>query len=165
MLFRSRQQGYTGQIIALTDLTQPEDEKRCLEAGCDKYVPKPYTQQDLATLLKSVKAEPLLSQFHDDASFAPLIEAFIAELPQQIRSLEEALAKRDLQQLEEITRRLKAQGSSYGFEPITEEAQPIEESVIHGADLDAVREAVGKLIQTCRLVRSSSEQGKEKAES
>ncbi|MFQ5853187.1 MAG: response regulator [Candidatus Binatia bacterium] len=34
-------------ILAATGLAMPGDQERCLEAGCDDYIPKPFTHRDL----------------------------------------------------------------------------------------------------------------------
>ena len=42
-----RQDGYDGQIIALTAHAMKQDEARCLEAGCDHYLSKPINRDVL----------------------------------------------------------------------------------------------------------------------
>jgi len=44
-----RQAGYTGQIIAITAHTDAYDKSMCLQAGCDRYLPKPVDRETLLT--------------------------------------------------------------------------------------------------------------------
>ncbi len=46
-----REEGITIPIIALTSNTTKEDERRCLETGCDDYLPKPVDRLRLAEKL------------------------------------------------------------------------------------------------------------------
>jgi CheY-like chemotaxis protein len=54
-------------IIAITDLAQPDDRYRCLEAGADRYLSKPLKLKLLATtiqeLLSPSSPSPNLQQF------------------------------------------------------------------------------------------------------
>lgn len=49
---RLRQSGYTGTITALTANATAEDQQKCLEAGMDDFLAKPYRMQDLAQVLQ-----------------------------------------------------------------------------------------------------------------
>jgi len=149
-----RSRGYTGLIAAATALTQPEDAERCISAGCDKYLPKPFTRAELSALLVSLRAEPLFSTFHDDPSMRDLVREFVTELPQRVRKMDEAVAGGDASGVKTVARTLKAEGTSYGFDIITEVAEGIEKDVIAGKDLAEVRKDVDRLAKLCTRVRT-----------
>jgi CheY-like chemotaxis protein/HAMP domain-containing protein len=50
-----RQQGYSGQIIAITGHTRSYDREKCLDAGCDQYVCKPVDRDTLLSLVGVVE--------------------------------------------------------------------------------------------------------------
>ena len=110
-----RSRGFSGVVAAATGLTKPGIREKCLEAGCDLYFAKPLTESDFVTLLGSIRAEPLFSNFHDDLSMRPLIHEFVAELPAGLRALEKAMVDQDVATLEVLARRFKAECSGYGF--------------------------------------------------
>lgn len=151
-----RSHGYLGMIVAMTALTQPEDQQRCLEAGCDRYLSKPFTRDDLARLIQSLRDEPLFSSFAEDPEMAELINGFVMALPAQIRALEAATVAADTQNLVNLTRHIKASGSSYGFEVLTETADTIEKTILKGGGIKDVREEVDRLVKLCLQARSSA---------
>ena len=85
-----------------------------------------------------------------------MINAYVETLPTKVRALEEGLVKNDLKCLESMTRTLKAEGSGYGFEVITEAATKIETALINGATVEDVRREVAALMKLCNQARASS---------
>ena len=151
-----RESGYTGLIVADTALTQPEDRQRCLQAGCDRYIAKPYSREDLAKLIESLRQEPLFSTFQNDVSMRDLIDAFVAELPAKVRALEEAMVSQDAKKLESLVRSLKGAAGGYGFEPITELAAKLESALIQNTPIGQLQESLNELLNWCLLARSSA---------
>lgn len=151
-----REKGYTGTIIAVTAMTRPEDRQRCLDAGCDKYIPKPFKRKDLDDLLQALREEPLISSHQDDPQMVDVISAYVQELPGKVRAVEEAMARKDAKALESVVRMLKGEGSAYGFEIITETAARIETAILEGADLGSVAADTKELVKLCMHARSSA---------
>jgi len=151
-----RENGYVGTVAAATALTQPGDRERCLAAGCDYYLRKPYTEKDLTDLLELVGKEPLYSSLAGDAAMAPLIDAFIASLSARVREVEEAVSANEAQQLQTLLRRLKGEGGSFGFEVISDKAAQIEAALVTGTQIEPLRKEVDGLIRLCLQARSSA---------
>ncbi len=149
-----RSKGYSGLIIAATGMTGDEDRKRCLEAGCDRYLPKPFMREDLSQLLMSMREEPLYSTLADDPHMIGLIESFVVELPQRVRELEVALVSKDLKLVEQISRTLKSRGTSYGYEIITELAGIVETRLIAGDSIENTKPDIDKLLKMCAQARA-----------
>lgn len=150
-----RSTGYAGTIVALTALTGPDDKDRCLEAGCDQYLAKPHTIDDLKTVVRAVNQEPLYSTLADDPMMTDLVVEFISGLRGKIKAIEEARANNDVGALEKLARTMKGEAGGYGFEPITDAAGDLEKSV-RGGDLKQIAGCVAELVRWCLLVRSSA---------
>jgi len=154
-----RNRGYTGTIAAATARTQPEDAENCLSAGCDKYFPKPFSRDELADLLTALRQEPLFSGFHDEPSMKKLVREFVSELPARIRRMEEATGKEDPGTVNSMARLLKAEGTSYGFDIITEVAEEVEQAVLAGKAWTDIKQHVDRLSKLCTRARAPKEAG------
>jgi len=157
-----REKGYGGLIVALTGLTQKGDSEKCIAAGCDRYLRKPYSREDLADVLKSLRQEPLFSTFQDDPAMKPLVESFLADLPARIQSLEAAMETHSSEQLRLTARSLKSEGAGYGFEIITKAAESIESALIEGAAAESLAGKVKDLVRLCHQARAGRGSGDSK---
>lgn len=89
-----------------------------------------------------------------------IIHEFVTEVPARIRAIEHALIEENVDQLTSLTRALKAEGASYGFEIISEISAKIESALIRKNPLADCRAQIGELIKLCRQVRSATKQPK-----
>jgi CheY-like chemotaxis protein len=149
-----RKCGYGGVIVALTARDRPEDRDRCLEAGCDLYLAKPYTPADLSGVLESIKRETMTSRFEDDESMTELLVAFVEDVTTKVGELRQACEAKDLKQLEALARILKGGGGSYGFDQITQSAALLEKAVTESASAADVERRTGELISWCLRARA-----------
>ena len=53
---RARSESENTPILAVTALGAPEDRDRCLEAGCNDYLPKPFSFDDLKARIEALLA-------------------------------------------------------------------------------------------------------------
>ena len=149
-----RQRGYTGPIVAVTALTAPEDQSRCLEAGADRYLPMPYGRPELAELLKWLKGEPLLSTMTSQPDMAELIAKFVSDLPTTIRDIEEAVGDNDARRVEQLARQVKGKGDGFGFEFLSVAGASLEKELLDGRALDHLKNEIAELISLCHAARA-----------
>lgn len=154
-----RKSGYSGVVVATTGLTGAGDAEKCIAAGCDKYLPKPYTRSDISLLLESLRQEPLFSTFHDHPEMKELVRTFVGELPVRLRALEEAMIKEDIAKLQYLCRCLKSEGTGYGFDIISESAAKVEASLLSGQALSMLHKDVNALIKLCMQARAAVRSG------
>jgi len=153
---RLRDRGYSGTIVAATGMTQPGDKEKCLEVGCNSYIPKPFGREQLSALLRSLRQEPLLSSFAQDRTMMPLIDGFVKDLPTRIREIEAAYAADDFDALQTACRNLKGEAGSFGFEPISSAASDVENAVVANKSKADVKKPFSNLVRLCCQARAST---------
>jgi len=149
-----RADGFSGQIAATSGMTGEDDRARCFDAGCDDYLPEPYTRRQLAMLLVRLSKEPLLSRFHTDPSQRVPVREFVLELPGLIRQVESAIEEAQRDVVREVGSRLKSDACCFGFDIISEVAGEVEQAVADGEPLEQIRQRSADLTKLCMQARA-----------
>jgi CheY-like chemotaxis protein len=175
-------------IIALTANAMKGDRERCLEAGMDGYLPKPFRPQDLRAMLatwlgregtpdrqppprhssavpQSVRVfdrDSLFSRVGGDPGLvAEILGTFLTDAPRQLRALQDAVAQGDAALAARHAHSLKGASGMIGGVTVLETATELERTLKHG-DLEQARHVIAGLepeLDTLRaLLRVEAEQ-------
>ncbi len=149
-----RSNGYSGRIVATTAMTEPRDREKCIEAGCDTHIAKPYTLDDFMGLFETLREEPLFSSMAHDPSMSELIYEFVQGIPRKLQAVEEAYTESNLKELELAAQMLKGEAGGFGFDPITEAAAKLEKVVRSESEIELIKQHVDELAKLCGLARA-----------
>ncbi|HMQ15775.1 MAG TPA: response regulator [Phycisphaerae bacterium] len=151
-----RCKGYLRPIVAVSSWTDDEVRQRCSAAGCDEFLAKPVHREDLAPIIERIKPEPLVSSMLHETEMAAIIDEFVRDLPQRVRTLEAALAARNSEEFAQLVRRLKGEAGGCGFEPITQAALEVEQLLKAQGPPGDLRSALAVLVKLCLSARPAT---------
>lgn len=160
---------YCGPILAFTAHDGTEDGARCVAAGCDAHLTKPFNRERLITAIARVTrrgptrpslappsnpSAPLTSTFADDRAIKPLLGAYLDDLVPQSEALAAALEKDDRKVIGRLAHALAGSGGGYGFPTLTDAARAVEAALANGSQA-LVHACVRELVTTCRRASRS----------
>ena len=93
---------------------------------------------------------PLRSSFSDDPEMRALVESFVAELPERVDAVAQALSDQQPDELARLAHELRGAGAGHGFNAIRDAAHVLEGAAQQAEiDLDDMRRAVEELAACC----------------
>ncbi|GID94169.1 hypothetical protein Adi01nite_35810 [Amorphoplanes digitatis] len=153
-------------IIAMTAAALKEDRERCLAAGMDDYLSKPFEPDDLADALgrwlDQAEPEPAetpgpdlpadtiahrladLRRYAQPDTVTNLITTFLDEAPGQLAELDLAVAAGDADAVRFAAHSLKGAASNLGAGAMASVCEILEASALHH-DLTGARDTLGRL--------------------
>ena len=164
-------------IIALTAGTVKGERERCLEAGMDDYISKPFVLSTLAATFQRWigNAEAVMNQEPDATNMTTkqhlnwntclttvggemavmeeMIAAMFDELDADLPSLQQAVQTRNLSELKRLGHKHKASASMVGMEVLTDLMKELETQEVFA---EVVAALVQKIVQEVELVRTLS---------
>jgi len=138
-------------IIALTANAEEMEKKEIFEAGMNDYIAKPIEIEELQRVLEiyAPKKEPVASEeivdFEtllktieanlgvDKETILPLFNAFVLNLEDSIKKLEDALKREEREEIINITHRLRGTAASFALEKVASILKEIEQEAKSGA--------------------------------
>lgn len=109
----------------------------------------------MSTPAHTPSATPILSTYASDPDMLDLIQLFVDEIPDRVRTIQEFWERRDLAELKRIAHQIKGASGGYGFPTVGEAAGVLEHQLTSTPtpDLSAVSRQVDELIDLCARIR------------
>lgn len=163
--------GYVGAIVALTANASAGTRLACEEAGCNEYLTKPLSQQELEAVLrrylKSTTAQAVAPRgplahpclrstlLSEGPEMADLVGYILPRLPDYAARMHSAVVAMDFERIGKVAHDLKSVGGGYGF-PVLHDLALEAEAAAEVRDLGSIRSLDQRLTQCVDQILASS---------
>lgn len=162
-VIRSEGKNRTTVVVMLTASNSNGDKLVCLGAGCDDFISKPIKKEALLRKIEqfvqqinqidtAVQGDDIISFLSDKPDYQEMVKMFITNLPERIGEMQEALDKKNLQDLAFKIHTLKGLGGFAGFPIYTEKAKTIEQMICDN-QIENIQEQLDEMIQLCQRTK------------
>jgi CheY-like chemotaxis protein/HPt (histidine-containing phosphotransfer) domain-containing protein len=164
---RLKRQGVTTPVIAITAYATTQDRQRSLDAGCIEFVTKPIIPDQLVDVVArhvnmhdASTAEPTLtdeirSTMADNPRFAPLLQAYLDDIPETIEQIENCFADANHEGLLRSVHQLKGTARSYGYPELGKLAERCQDRLREGTAVKDMADSVDALLSHLKRLRGS----------
>jgi CheY-like chemotaxis protein len=130
-------------LLALTGHAGPHEREKCLNAGCEDYLEKPFSREQLLRLIdrffipnsefapeivpeSASELEEKSTVIQIDPEIADIVPVFFENSRAHIEKAKNGLAQGDWPLLMRVGHSLKGSGASFGFQRVSELGQALE---------------------------------------
>ena len=157
-----REQGYKKPIVSLTANTMKEDQKKCIDAGCNEFVSKPINKIKFYEILSKYLNKPeekpanesaiVSSLLEDDPEFIFLVKKYISLLPSIIENIHNSYNQQDWKEVKRQLHDLKSTSGGHGYLQIMDIAANLD-FCLTKEDYSAVERGLDKLHKLCERAK------------
>ena len=115
-------------VIAMTAHALNGDREKCLQAGCNAYIAKPFRSEELVQLINQCLNKITINKPVNHDFINNLIPEFISLLGELLDELEQAIINSDFKTIKSVCHDIKGTAGMYGFMQISRQAALIEQS-------------------------------------
>jgi CheY-like chemotaxis protein len=162
-------------VVAMTAHAMKGDRERCLESGMDDYLAKPVSSREIADAIRRIfplapaaavasgrsnpwtAARALAQVEGDEKLLHEIVAIFVDEAPKLLAALRQAIASRNLEQVERTAHNLKGQLGYVGATAAAQKSRELEDSG-HRGDLARAQRIVDELEKEITEVMESMRQ-------